>query len=223
VVTIGTWDGGWALYEGVRIPGALRRRLERVLRVEVAERERYRAQAAGFLARRLHQPANEREKLLRAYYADAIDVSTLRREQVRINTEVAVAESKLATDGEKLAQAKADHRSRPGPGEGLRREQSEGEARRPRDVEPGLLPHDPRRRRTGQDFTYEEPFASLIGSHKGSMVEVGGIEPPSPGDRSGLLRAQPAEDLASRLPPAERLSASPGEVSGGGPRAEPLP
>jgi hypothetical protein len=25
-----------------------------------------------------------------------------------------------------------------------------------------------------EDFTYEEPFASLIGSHKGSMVEVGG-------------------------------------------------
>ena len=31
------------------------------------------------------------------------------------------------------------------------------------------------------------------------------------------------EDLASRLPPAEDLSASPGEVSGGGPRAEPPP
>jgi hypothetical protein len=31
------------------------------------------------------------------------------------------------------------------------------------------------------------------------------------------------EDLASRLPPAEDLSASPGSMSGGGPRAEPLP
>jgi hypothetical protein len=30
-------------------------------------------------------------------------------------------------------------------------------------------------------------------------------------------------DLASRLPPAEDLSASPGSMSGGGPRAEPLP
>jgi len=55
------------VYEGVRIPAALRRRLERVLRTEVAERERHRAEAAEFLTRRLRQLANEREKLLRAY------------------------------------------------------------------------------------------------------------------------------------------------------------
>lgn len=30
-----------------------------------------------------------------------------------------------------------------------------------------------------EDFTYEEPFASLLGSHKGSMVEMGGLEPPT--------------------------------------------
>jgi hypothetical protein len=95
-----------ALFEGVRVPAALRRRLERVLRVEVAERKRHRAEAAEFLARRLRQLANEREKLLRAYYADAIDVGTLKREQARINAEVAEAESQLANDGEKLAQAK---------------------------------------------------------------------------------------------------------------------
>jgi hypothetical protein len=50
-----------ALYEGVRVPAALRHRLERVLRVEVAERERYRAEVAEFLSRRLHQLATERE------------------------------------------------------------------------------------------------------------------------------------------------------------------
>jgi hypothetical protein len=43
------------------------------------------------------QLANEREELLRAYYADAIDV-TLEREQERINDEVAEAESQLATE-----------------------------------------------------------------------------------------------------------------------------
>jgi hypothetical protein len=25
-----------------------------------------------------------------------------------------------------------------------------------------------------KDFTYEEPFATLLGSHKGSMVDLGG-------------------------------------------------
>jgi hypothetical protein len=94
-----------ALYESVRIPAALKRRLERVLRVEVAERERHRAEATVFLGRRLRQLANEREKLLRAYFADAIDVQTLKREQARINAEVAQAESQLATDSEMLRQA----------------------------------------------------------------------------------------------------------------------
>ena len=41
-----------ALYGGVRVPAALRRRLEGVLRVEVAERERHRAEVAEFLSRR---------------------------------------------------------------------------------------------------------------------------------------------------------------------------
>jgi len=43
---------------------------------EVAERERHGVEATVFLGRRLHPLANERERLLRAYYADAIDVQT---------------------------------------------------------------------------------------------------------------------------------------------------
>jgi site-specific DNA recombinase len=215
--------GVGALYEDVRIPPTLRKRLQRVLRAEVAERERHRAQATEFLGRRLRQLANEREKLLRAYYADAIDVVTLKREQARINAEVAETESQLATDGDKLKQAKqvidlaldlakdcaASYRkARPE----VRKMWNRAFFRTIR-VRDGAI----------ADFTYKEPFASLLGSHKGSMVEVRGIEPLSLGDRSGLLRAQPAVDLASRLPPAEDLSASPGAVSGGGPQAEPPP
>jgi hypothetical protein len=30
------------------------------------------------------------------------------------------------------------------------------------------------------DFTYEEPFASRLGSHKGSMVVLRGFEPLTP-------------------------------------------
>lgn len=43
--------------------------------------------------------------MLHAYYADAIDVATIKREQARINAEVAEAESQLASDAEKLRQA----------------------------------------------------------------------------------------------------------------------
>jgi len=166
--------------EGVRVPATFRRRLERVLRVEVAERERHRAEVAEFLSRRLRQLANEREKLLRAYYADAIDVAILKREQARINSEVADAESQLANDGEKLAQAKqiidlaldlakdctASYRkARPE----VRKMWNRAFFETIRVRDGGVA-----------DFTYEEPFASLLGSHKGSMVVPTGFEPVSP-------------------------------------------
>jgi site-specific DNA recombinase len=143
------------------------------------------------LAGGLRQLANEREKLLRAYYADAIDVATLKREQSRISAEVAEAESQLAIDGEKLAQTKeiielaldladncAASYGKAGPDVRKMWNRAFFQTIRIRD---GRI----------EDFAYEEPFASLLGSHNDSMVEVGGIEPPCSNDRLGLLRAQP--------------------------------
>jgi site-specific DNA recombinase len=171
------------LYDDVTIPTALRRRLERVLRVEVAERERHRAEATEFLGRRLRQLANEREKLLRAYYADAIDVATLKREQSRMNAEVAEAESQLANDGEKLAHAKQII--------DLALDLAKDCAASYRKARPDVRKmwnrafFDTIRIRDGTvaDFRYQEPFASLLGSHKGSIVEVRGFEPLTPAVR----------------------------------------
>jgi hypothetical protein len=130
-----------------------------------------------FLGRRLRQLANEREKLLRAYYADAVDVTRLKREQARINAEVTKAESQLANDGKKLAQAKqiidlaldlakdcaASYRkARPE----VRKMWNRACFRTIR-VRDDLI----------ADFEYEEPFASLLGSHKGSKVDPRGFEP----------------------------------------------
>jgi hypothetical protein len=136
-------------------------------------RERHRAEAAEFLGRRLRQLANEREKLLRAYYADAIDVATLKREQPRINAEVAEAESQLANDGEKLAQAKQiiDLALDPAKDCATSYRKASPEVRKLWNqaffhtirVQGGKI----------VCFTYEEPFASLLSSHKVSMVEVG--------------------------------------------------
>ena len=50
---------------------------------------------------------------------------------------------------------------------------------------------------------FSEVFAPLFprpSSNKELKVEVGGIEPPSPGDRSGLLRAQPVEESRLEAP-----------------------
>lgn len=104
---------------------------------------------------------------------------------------MAGAESRLASDGEKLEQAKqiidlaldlakdcatSYRKARPD----VRRMWNRAFFRTIR-VRDGAI----------VDLTYEEPFGSLLGSHKGSMVEVAGFEPASPGDRLGLLRAQP--------------------------------
>jgi hypothetical protein len=126
------------------------------------------------LGRRLRQLSNEREKLLRAYYADAIDVATLKREQARINAEVTEVESQLASDGEKLKQAKQII--------DLALDLAKDWASSYRKAKPEVRKMWNRalfraiRVRNGAiaDFTYEEPFASLLGSHKGSMVDPRG-------------------------------------------------
>jgi hypothetical protein len=53
------------------------------------------------------------------------------------------------------------------------------------------------------------PLFSRPSSNKRLKVEVGGIEPPSPGDRSGLLRAQPVGRFRLEAP------------TGGGPLGQP--
>jgi hypothetical protein len=55
----------------------------------------------------------------------------------------------------------------------------------------------------------------------GRFVEVRGIEPLSPGDLLGLLRAQPAVHLIRRLPQAEDRRTSLAVVSRAGREAHP--
>jgi predicted nucleic acid-binding Zn-ribbon protein len=126
------------------------------------------------LGRRLRQLANEREKLLRAYYADAIDAATLKREQAQINAEVAEAESQLARDGEKLWQATKII--------DLAFDLAKDRAASYRKAKPEVRklwtkPSSARsssrtaRSRTSRTRSPSRPF---LGSHKGSMVEVTG-------------------------------------------------
>ncbi|MGH2580881.1 MAG: hypothetical protein ACRDGP_08565 [Actinomycetota bacterium] len=104
----------------------------------------------------------------------AIDVQALKREQDRINAEVAEAESQLATDGEKLRQATKII--------DLAIDLANNCAASYRKAKPEV------RRMWNQAFfrtirmrdsriadpAYEEPFASLLGSHKGSIVDLAG-------------------------------------------------
>jgi hypothetical protein len=88
---------------------------------------------------------------------------------------VADAESQLATDGEKLAQAKQII--------DLALDLAKDCAASYREARPDVrkmwnrafFGTIPVRDGAIADFTYEEPFASLLGSHKGSMVVPNGI------------------------------------------------
>jgi len=94
----------------------------------------------------------------------------LKREQSRINAEVAEAESRLATDGEKLEQAKQII--------DLALNLAKDCAASYRKARPEVRKMWNRaffhtiRVRNGAitDFAYGEPFASLLGSHKGRCV-----------------------------------------------------
>lgn len=98
-------------------------------------------------------------------------MATLKREQARINAEVTEAESQLANDGEKLAQAKQII--------DLALDLAKDCAASYRKAKPEVRKMWNRaffrtihvRDSAIADFTYEEPFASLLGSHKGSMVD----------------------------------------------------
>ena len=99
-------------------------------------------------------------------------MATLKREQARINAEVAEAESQLANDGEMLAQAKQII--------DLALDLAKDCATSYRKASPEVRKMWNRaffrtihvRYAAIADFTYEEPFASLLGSYKGSMVVV---------------------------------------------------
>lgn len=63
-------------------------------------------EATDFNDRRLKQLANERARLLEAYYAEAIDVAILKRKQARITTEQAHLEAQLEREGASLEETK---------------------------------------------------------------------------------------------------------------------
>jgi hypothetical protein len=95
-----------ALYRSIRLRESIRASIMRELEHEIARRESDRGRAAKAWGRRLEELANERDKLLRAYYADALPLDQFKTEQARIDREVGEAESRLASGGQRLDAAK---------------------------------------------------------------------------------------------------------------------
>lgn len=169
---------GRGLYEDLRIPPTLGRRLEQVLRVEAAELERHRAEATEFWAGAFaSSPTSGRS---------CCAPTTPMRSTLR--------PSSASRRGSTPRWRMPSHSSRPTGGTSNMRSRWNQAFFRTIRVRDGAI----------ASFTYEEPFASLFGSHKGSMVEVRGFEPLTPAVRrqcsTGLSYTPLATKGSSRYP-----------------------
>ena len=77
------------------MPAAWAERLREELAGEIVERQRADAAQRELLTRRLAKAEAQRRKLLDAYYAGAIDVTTLKSEQARIGADIQAAKDRL--------------------------------------------------------------------------------------------------------------------------------
>jgi site-specific DNA recombinase len=85
-----------SLYRTVQLPPELVERLEQELEGEIVERQSTAADLRVALTKRLAALADERQKLLRAYYANAVPVDLLKREQDRIGQAEGKAKRQLS-------------------------------------------------------------------------------------------------------------------------------
>ena len=92
------------LYRDVQLDGEFASAIKRDLEEELDKRESNRARSVEHLTRTLNRLDSERDKLLKAYYADAITLDQLKAEQGRIDNETSRTQHQLAlTSGHLLA------------------------------------------------------------------------------------------------------------------------
>jgi hypothetical protein len=87
------------IYKRVQLPPEWVERLERELEEEIVERQSIAAELRVGLMKRLSNLADERQELLRAYYAGAIPLELLKKEQDRITQAETNAKTELEAVG----------------------------------------------------------------------------------------------------------------------------
>jgi len=94
------------IYKKIHLPTDVREDIRRELETEIVRRESDRGQAAKAWSKRLKELVAERERLLKAYLADAMPLDLFKKEQARIDRETGEAEGHLAKTGLKLDAAR---------------------------------------------------------------------------------------------------------------------
>ena len=183
------------MYRRVQLPPSWVDRLTEELEAEIVERQAEASEQRVVLTNTLARLAEERGKLLQAFYANAIALELLKAEQDRIGVaehaakaELDVAEGDLegwqAVLRTAIRLAGNCHAAYMKAGPSVRRRFNDA-----------VLEADYVKDRRIARAEIVEVFAPLFSrpsSNKKLKVEVRGFEPLSLGDRSGLLRAQPA-------------------------------
>ena len=183
------------LYTRIQLPPAWLDRLRQAMTAEALQREHRDAGQREFHTRQLARAQTQRRKLLDAYYAGAIDVPTLKREQDRIGADITAAQDKLAdldanhAESQQILDLAMQLATRCG--QAYRKADEPTRRLFNQAIIEAIQIKDGRIANT----TYRAPFDGLFGMTRfeyETLVEVPGIEPGSFGEERGLLRAQPA-------------------------------
>jgi site-specific DNA recombinase len=194
------------LYQRIELPASWAERLHEDMAAEIVERQRADAAQRELLTRRLAKAEGKRRKLLDAYYAGALDVTTLKAEQARIGADIQAAKDRLGDldanlgEWQEILELAATFATQCGDAyrkaSDRTRKQFNAAVFERLDVKDGRLCHE----------QYRPPFDDIFSVSEfeyETRVEVAGIEPASFEASSGLLRAQPVtRSRALRSPPA---------------------
>ena len=93
------------LYQKLHLPDLTLKRLEKELVAEIERQEASKIEMAQGLERRVQRMDREQDKLMQAYYADAIPVEVLKREQDRIVAEKVILQGQIQGMDRRIAEA----------------------------------------------------------------------------------------------------------------------
>ena len=104
VIALDAERGVEDLYRRIQLPPVWLDKLRHEMQQEVVERQSEAAELRVGLTKRLATLADEREKLLRAYYANAIPLELLKADQDRITAQESAAKAELARTEQDLSE-----------------------------------------------------------------------------------------------------------------------
>ena len=104
VIALDAERGVEDLYRRIQLPPTWVDKLRHEMQLEVVERQSEGAELRVELTRRLATLADERQKLLRAYYANAIPLELLKADQDRITDQESAARAELARTDQDLSE-----------------------------------------------------------------------------------------------------------------------